>query len=711
MGDLKTIAEEDGYGIDFIVPSGTVELDSYGEVSLRDFQHAESPDGRYNVCIIEDQAAVLLFEDGEFLYKKNLPEWSRDKPVVANNGTIVVPAYTEGGYQDGDHILKAWDLKGTEIFDKELRSSTHQITITSDGRFAAVHTDEDFSIYFIDLEQGQVLSRYTDQIPGIEVGGKNLQVWDIEFVTGDSTPLLALYETEDASANLNKPVSRDAISEDVPIVDIDGNIVQYGRPDISKHPDHYELTDEAEERLGGADSTEESSDDGSKSPQKGGEQSEAKNEDSGEDRTNAKLRSHIGVIESWRPSSQENIDPDIEEEPKKELLETLRTLRDDLNRVPKPTDLPEDCEYTRHDFYEKFGSWDEALEVIGINKEQVLLDDLEQVANKVGRVPNSADIQEHGAYAYPTYTKHLGSLSTALEQSDVKLGTEEGATDTATLPRSTQIDDIKRRVNGVGSSTICALNQAGYTTLGELHDAQPEDITTCNGIGRTKALRLIRFATEHVSSSATTTRQSADRHPPAERSGISPSNTSVKIQPSALETSWETITNNERIDEQFLIQVTDVGRQEDHQKSAQLIVQDKNGHELKVNIWSKHDDDWKFKKGRWYALENGLGKVWKSSDGTTRKKLSSTKDLNVIDLGSDFDPNAMSIGSTSKGASETQQPEATNNEDAPERTSDSTSADENSPTTANDVDSKGDDSPEADDDGILGDIVSDFDVS
>lgn len=262
----KTIAEKDGYGIDFIVPSDTVELDSFGEVSIRDFQHAESPNGTYDVCIVEDQPAGLLFEDDEFLYKKNLPEPSRDKPAVANNGTIVVSAYTEGGYPDGDHLLKAWNVEGTEIFSTELRTLTEQITITSDGRFAALHTAEvldkyrsgsrpedayDFSIYFIDLEQSQILGRYTEQIPGIETGGgaRNMQIWDIEFVMDDSTPLLALYETEGGSAELEKPVSRDAISDDIPLVDMRGNLVQYGRPDISKHPDHYYLTAEAKERL------------------------------------------------------------------------------------------------------------------------------------------------------------------------------------------------------------------------------------------------------------------------------------------------------------------------------------------------------------------------------------------------------------------------------------------------------------------------------
>jgi hypothetical protein len=410
----------------------------------------------------------------------------------------------------------------------------------------------------------------------------------------------------------------------------------------------------------------------------------------------------------------------LDENREDDLLETLQSLDERLDRLPKATDLEDVSGVSQHDYIRKFGSWDEALEAAGIDKEEVLIDDLQQVATEVDGTPGTTAVNQHGTYSARMYQKYFGSwdaallaagLSTTATATGKKQETEEVATDTATLPPSTPIDDIKHRVNGVGSSAIHALKQAGYTTLGELHGAQPEDITTYKGIGRAKALKLIRFATEHLFSFGTVTQPSADHHPPAEGSQTSPSNAGAKIQPSALETSWETIPDNERIDDQFLIQVTDVDRRAGNRKTSQLNVRGLNGREFKMNVWSKHDVDQKFTKDRWYALENARGKVWESSDGATQKQLSSTKDLNVVDLGTDFDPNAASIRDTSKAASEPQQPEVTTNEDISKSTPDSTSAHQDTAATTNETDSSGDDSPEVDDDGILGDIMSDFDVS
>jgi hypothetical protein len=174
--------------------------------------------------------------------------------------------FTEGGYQDGKHYFQAWDGDWNEIIYQELRAVTEQIAITSTGKFAALHTGEvideyrsgsrpedayDFSIYFIDLENSQITARYTRQIPGIKTGGgsRNMQIWDIEFVVDDSAYLLALFENREESSKFNKPVARDAVSDATPLVDMHGKLIQFGRPNINNHPDHYYLTAEAKERL------------------------------------------------------------------------------------------------------------------------------------------------------------------------------------------------------------------------------------------------------------------------------------------------------------------------------------------------------------------------------------------------------------------------------------------------------------------------------
>lgn len=70
-----------------------------------------------------------------------------------------------------------------------------------------------------------------------------------------------------------------------------------------------------------------------------------------------------------------------------ELLTILQSLHDRLDRIPKPSELPEDSKYSPREFYTEFGSWDKALEAAGIDKEQALLDVFRQVADKVEHVP------------------------------------------------------------------------------------------------------------------------------------------------------------------------------------------------------------------------------------------------------------------------------------------------------------------------------------
>ena len=500
------------------------------------------------------------------------------------------------------------------------------------------------------------------------------------------------------------------------------------------------------------------------------------------------------------------------------MLEVVRDLNKRLGRAPKTTELPEECEYSRNDFYKVFGSWDETLEAAGINKKDSMLAEIERVAEKLGRVPNSSDMSEYGAYS--SYSTYFGSWDAALTAADLSIDTttrkeqnraetadgtaklapstpienimshvdsvglrnisrlenagfttlgelcdmdpraaadqsgiertlaielvrfatenvskpqtdladrrKSEQTDTpssegknspgvkpdgsATLDATTGVDIVEDYVDGVGPIMIHLLKKADYTTLGELSNANPKEITVFDGITRTTALNLIGFAKENVSDKELSSGQSSDgRSSTDQSSSPTQGSNSNQIQPSALETSWETIPANERINEQFLIQVTDVDQQNGGRKTARLGVQDQNGRKFKMNIWSKHGIDLNWREGQWYALEDARGKVWEPSHGTTQKQLSSTKDLKVTELGEDFDPNVGSKKGISEPVSQPQQPGATTNEDVPESTSDARVSDRDAATTANQGESSDDTSPETDNDGILDDIMSDFD--
>jgi hypothetical protein len=128
-----------------------------------------------------------------------------------------------------------------------------------------------------------------------------------------------------------------------------------------------------------------------------------------------------------------------------------------------------------------------------------------------------------------------------------------------------------------------------------------------------------------------------------------------------------------------------------------------------INIWSKHDVDKEWSEGEWYTLENARGKVWESKDGTKRKRLSSTKDLIVFELGSEFDPNATSAEDTSEIVSELEESESTTDEGVSRSTSDPTTSGRDTAATVDNGESSEDDGSEVNDGGILDDIMSELD--
>jgi len=122
-----------------------------------------------------------------------------------------------------------------------------------------------------------------------------------------------------------------------------------------------------------------------------------------------------GIRERFETTSEES-----NEETSEGMINTLQSLYNQLDRIPKTTELPEGCEYTPNDFYTEFGSWDEALEAADIDKKQAILDEIERVAKRVGHVPTTSDIDEHSGYPASNYASCFDSWDEALEQSGVK---------------------------------------------------------------------------------------------------------------------------------------------------------------------------------------------------------------------------------------------------------------------------------------------------
>ncbi len=101
-----------------------------------------------------------------------------------------------------------------------------------------------------------------------------------------------------------------------------------------------------------------------------------------------------------------------------ELISELCQIDSSLDRLPYPSDISEKSDYTVEVYRTKFGSWDDALEAAGINKEEELLRELQQVTVELGRKPTATEMNSMGRYSSSMYARYFGQWSTAKEHLD-----------------------------------------------------------------------------------------------------------------------------------------------------------------------------------------------------------------------------------------------------------------------------------------------------
>ncbi|NGM71427.1 hypothetical protein G6M89_20935 [Natronolimnobius sp. AArcel1] len=113
-----------------------------------------------------------------------------------------------------------------------------------------------------------------------------------------------------------------------------------------------------------------------------------------------------------------------------ELLEELNRLADDLGRIPAANEMVSDGEFHNRTYTDRFGSWDEALDAAGLEAsgegyipKETLLGELNRLAETLGRTPTTTDMNEHGAHSIGTYRKRFGSWDDALDEAGIEYPT------------------------------------------------------------------------------------------------------------------------------------------------------------------------------------------------------------------------------------------------------------------------------------------------
>ncbi|MCU4752619.1 DUF5797 family protein [Halobacteria archaeon AArc-curdl1] len=99
-----------------------------------------------------------------------------------------------------------------------------------------------------------------------------------------------------------------------------------------------------------------------------------------------------------------------------ELIEELQWVDEVVEGVPYPADMNDSGAFTTHDYQEKFGSWDDALDAAGIDKEEQLLLDMQAVVDEVGEDMTAPQMNEHGRYSSTMAARYFGSWTEAKER-------------------------------------------------------------------------------------------------------------------------------------------------------------------------------------------------------------------------------------------------------------------------------------------------------
>jgi len=149
-----------------------------------------------------------------------------------------------------------------------------------------------------------------------------------------------------------------------------------------------------------------------------------------------------------------------------------------------------------------------------------------------------------------------------------------------------------------------------------------------------------RYDASHVSETFGTWRAAtevagvSDSSPPSTTGAQESGTAKSQLDAAAFETSWESIPENERLEEQLLVRVTGQQHPNGDRKTAILELIDRDGTPFKMDIWTTHDIEAEFTTDTWYAVKHARGKVWGHDEGDEfKKRLSSTTGLEVHEIG------------------------------------------------------------------------------
>jgi hypothetical protein len=136
-----------------------------------------------------------------------------------------------------------------------------------------------------------------------------------------------------------------------------------------------------------------------------------------------------------------------------ELIEDLHRLTDELGEPPTLQEYREYGEHSATTYYERFGSWREALAAAGYGPREPtdelpvedLLEELQRLDDIVDDTPSAADMDEHGEYWASTYRRRFDSWNNALERAGL-----EPTPESTSIPEDELVAELQRLADELG---------------------------------------------------------------------------------------------------------------------------------------------------------------------------------------------------------------------------------------------------------------------
>lgn len=152
-----------------------------------------------------------------------------------------------------------------------------------------------------------------------------------------------------------------------------------------------------------------------------------------------------------------------EGEIKQVLIGELQNLANELGGTPSQRNMTRQGAHGVKTYQKKFGSWNDALEEanLEINKKQSipeseLLDELIRLSTELGRTPTSRDVAEKGEYAPSNYSNKFGSWNRAVREAGLE------PTRRRDIPKDELLTELKRLADELGHApTVEEMKQRG----------------------------------------------------------------------------------------------------------------------------------------------------------------------------------------------------------------------------------------------------------